>query len=358
MVPETMRAVVLVGHGGPDKLEYRKSYPTPTLQPTDVLIEVAACGVNNTDINTRVGWYAKTVTAATGEASIETSDDGSWGGGMTFPRVQGADPAGRIVAVGDAVDAARLGERVIVDAWVRQPGGNPGDARYLGSELDGGFAEYVAVPEINAHPISADVTDVELASFQCSYATAEHMLHRPNVSAGQWVLVTGASGGVGTGLVQLAKRRGAKVIAVTSGHKMDAVAALGADEVIDRASPDVVAQVRDVTGGGVDVFADVVGGEGFAALLETIRPGGHYSTAGAIAGPIVALDLRTLYLNDLTMHGCTVVPPEVFANLVGYIERGEVQPVVAATYPLDRIGEAQEAFLAKDHVGAIVIEIA
>lgn len=334
-----MRAVLLTGHGGLDRLEYHDDVPVPVPEFDEVLIEVAACGMNNTDINTRVGWYA----------------GGSWGGGLQFPRIQGADPVGRIVAVGESVASSRIGERVLIDAWLRGP--TLEDARYLGSEIDGGYAEYVVVPSVNAHSIDSNLTDAQLASFPCSYATAEHMLTRPDVVAGQWVLVTGASGGVGGALVQLAKRRGAKVVGLTSAGKISSVADLGADVVFDREDPDLVDSIL-ANSGGIDVFADVVGGDLFAPLLETVRRGGHYTTAGAIAGPIVALDLRTLYLHDLTMHGATVLPPEVFANLVGYIERGEIRPVIAATFPLEQIREAEEAFVEKDHVGAIVIEIA
>ena len=336
--PATMRAVLLTGHGGLDKLELHDDVPVPTPGPGEVLVSVAACGMNNTDINTRVGWYS----------------GGSWGGGLEFPRIQGADPVGRIVAVGEPVDESRVGDRVLIDPWLR--GRTLEEARYLGSEVDGGFAEYVVVPDANAHAIESGLTDTQLASFPCSYSTAEHMLSRPGVAAGQWVLVTGASGGVGGALVQLAKRRGASVIALTSAAKMAPVQALGADVVLDRETSGLVDSIVDSTG-GIDVFADVVGGDLFAPLLETVRSGGHYTTAGAIAGPIVPLDLRTLYLHDLTMHGATVVPEDVFADLVGYIERDEIEPVVAATYPLERIREAQEAFLEKRHVGAIVIEV-
>lgn len=260
------------------------------------------------------------------------------------------------MAVGDGVDEARVGERVLVDAWMRDPGGDLTKAEYLGSERDGGYAQYVAVPSANAHTIESEFSDVELASFPCSYATAEHMLHRADVGEGQWVLVTGASGGVGGALIQLSKRRGARVVALTSSSKIGRVRALGADVVLDRDDQDVPTAILDITG-GVDVFADVVGGELFPILYETIRRGGHYTTAGAIAGPVVSLDLRTLYLNDLTMHGATVLPPAVFASLVSYIEQGEIQPVVAEVYPLAHLREAQEFFMAKDHVGAIVIEI-
>ncbi len=357
-LPDKMRAVLLTGHGGLDKLEYRDDVPVPRPRSGEIVIAVAACGMNNTDINTRTGWYSKTVTAATGEDVATTDTDGSWTRGLQFPRIQGADPAGRVAAVGQGVDPDLIGRRVLVDAWIRDPDGDLARAAYLGSELDGGYAEYVRVPVANAYPIDSAVTDVELASFPCSYATAEHMLHRAEVGLGHWVLVTGASGGVGGALVQLGKRRGANVIAVTSPSKFDAVAAIGADIVLNRTADGLDDAVRDASGGGVDVFADVVGGDHFAPLFETIRRGGHYTTAGAIGGPVVSLDLRTLYLHDITMHGCTVLPPQVFANLAGYIERGEVQPIVAGTFRLEAMQAAQEAFLEKNHVGALVIEIA
>lgn len=340
IIPSQMHAFVLNGHGDLDMLEYREDCPVPTPKVEEVLIEVTACGMNNTDINTRTGWYGA----------------GGWGSATSFPLIQGADPSGRIVAVGPGVDPKRVGERVLVDAWVRSPDHDISGARYLGSELDGGYAEYVAVPAGNAYQVVTDLTDVELASFPCSYATAEHMLHRSDVSEGRWVLVTGASGGVGSALIQLAKRRGAHVVALTSTSKIYDVGRLGADVVLDRDMDDVDQAVLGETG-GVDVFADVVGGDGFAALFETIKRGGHYVAAGAIGGPVVALDLRTLYLRDITMHGATVLPPLVFENLVSYIEGGEITPVVAATFPLRDLKLAQTEFTKKNHVGAFVVKI-
>ncbi len=357
-VPPTMRAVVLRGHGDLDQLEYREDVAVPVPGPDDVLIAVAACGMNNTDINTRTGWYSKSVSGATGDGAIESNGDGSWGGGMTFPRIQGADPVGRIVAVGSDVDPGRIGERVICDAWLRDSGGDLTKAGYLGSERDGGYAEYVTVPSANAYAVDTELTGVELASFPCSYATAEHMLERPKVSEGQWVVATGASGGVGGAIVQLARRRGAHTIAIASESKLDSTAAAtGADHTLARQDPDLVDKIRDLTGGGADVLADVVAGEQFAQLFEVIRRGGHYTTAGAIAGPIVDLDVRTLYLHDLTMHGCTVLAPQVFANLVSYIEAGEIKPIVAGTFALHDMVDAQRAFMAKTAVGAYVIDM-
>ena len=352
----TMRAILLTGHGGLDRLEYRDDVAVPMPDADEVLIAVRACGMNNTDINTRTGWYSKSVVSATSETATTNEADGSWGGGLTFPLIQGADPVGRIVAVGSNVSSTRIGERVLIDAWMRDPNGDLELAGYLGSERDGGYAEFVAVPGANAHAIDSGLTDTELASFPCSFATAEHMLERAAVHEGQWVLVSGASGGVGGALVQLAKRRGANVVAIAGVSKLDAVRDLGADFAIARQDHDPAGAVLELVG-KVDVFADVVGGPHFRSLLEVIKRGGHYTTAGAIGGPIVELDLRTLYLNDLTLHGATVLPPYVFANLVSYIERGEIRPIVAATFPLAEMRQAQEQFLAKHHVGAVVIEI-
>lgn len=349
-LPTVMRGVVLTGFGGFDKLEYRIDLPVPRPGKGEVLIRVGAAGVNNTDINTRIGWYSKTVEGSTSEGGAsgfaEAEDDGWSGAPFTFPRIQGADAAGRIVAVGAGVSEDRIGEQVLVEPCFRACDGT---VRYFGSECDGAFAEYAVVPACHAHKIRTRLSDTELASFPCSYAAAENMVSRARVIAGERVLVTGASGGVGSATVQLARRRGARVTALAGMSKQQAVAELGAEEVLDRHAP--LEQDR------YDAVLDVAGGPGFSGLLAALRPGGRYATAGAIAGPLVELDLRTLYLKDLTLFGCTVLDAEVFPNLVDYIERGEIRPVVCATFPLARIETAQRLFLEKHHVGKIVLEL-
>ena len=357
---KTMRAILLTGHGGFDRLAYREDVPLPEPGPGEVLVEVGACGINNTDINTRIGWYSKAVTGATGgDGGDEVEADATWGGsGLSFPRIQGADVAGRIVAVGTGVPASRVGERVLVDPILRDPQ-HPEDrskAGYLGSERDGGYGEYVAVPALNAFAIASDLEDTELATFPCSYSTAEHMLTRCGLVEGESIVVPGASGGVGSALVQLAKRRGAFVLAIAGRAKLEAVSAVGADVVLARDEPALETAVRDhLPGGEADVAADVVGGEGFPMLLDLLKRGGRYVTSGAIAGAVVALDLRTLYLCDLTLFGATIMPRSVFAELVGHIERGEVRPLVAGTFRLDQVRDAQAAFLEKRHVGNFVL---
>ena len=343
VLPERMRAVLLTGHGGFERLEYRDDVPVPVPADGEVLIRVAAAGVNNTDINTCTGWYSQAVS--------DGNEDGWTGGAFQFPRIQGADTCGHIVACGPGVDPSRIGERVLVEPVFRQAGAALADAIYFGSELDGAFAEYATAPSVHAHGIDSDLSDAELASFPCAYSAAENMITRAGVSGGDTVLVTGASGGVGSAAVQRAKRRGAHVIAVVGGYKAEAIRAAGADRTIDRGA-DLIAALGSES---IDVVVDVVGGAQFETLLALLKRGGRYAVAGAIAGPLVSLDLRTLYLKDLRLIGCTVIERDVFPNLVRYIERGEIKPILAATYTLSEIVAAQEAFLKKHHAGKIVL---
>ena len=153
---------------------------------------------------------------------------------------------------------------------------------------------------------------MDLASFPCSYSTAENMLTRARVESGERVLVTGASGGVGSAAVQLAKARGAEVWAVTTPAKSAALRELGADETISRETDLTAAPGAS----SVDVVIDLVAGPKWPQYLDVLRPGGRYAVAGAIGGPLVELDVRTLYLKDLSLFGCTVLEPEVFNNLI------------------------------------------
>ena len=360
-IPPTMRAVVLTGHGGLDRLEYRTDWPTPTPGPGEVLVKVHACGLNNTDVNTRTAWYSKGVSGATTGGALDTAedDDATWGGApITFPRIQGADVCGTVVAVGDRVERALVGRRVLIDTWLRDWDDplNLDKCGYYGSECNGGFADYTTVHHRQVHPVKSGLGDAELATFATSYVTAENMLNRAEVGSGDTVLIPGASGGVGSALIQLSLRRGATPIAMASDSKRDAVAAIGAEAILPRAPGDLKAALKQATGSEtVTVVADVVGGDGWPQLIDALARGGRYAISGAIAGPLVELDLRTLYLRDLTFVGATIVPPGVFGDLVGYIERGEIRPLLAATWPLKQLREAQQAFIDKRHVGNIVV---
>ncbi|MEX0278374.1 MAG: alcohol dehydrogenase family protein [Ruegeria sp.] len=355
--PTTMQAMVTMGHGDLDQMVWHEDWPCPAPASGEVLIKVGACGLNNTDVNTRSGWYSKTVSDATTGGAFEEvgEDDPTWGGApLIFPRIQGADVCGQIVAVGEGVDPRRIGERVITDCWLRDPAEplNKDKTGYFGSERDGGFAQYATIPAQNAIAIDSPLSDAELATFSCSYSTAEGMLTRAQVIEADTVLVPGASGGVGGALVQLAKRRGARVIALASEAKHGDVAELGPDRILPRAPDNLRAALGDEK---ITVVADVVGGPYWPTLIDILERGGRYTCSGAIAGPMVEFDLRTFYLRDLTFTGSTVIDPQVMQNLVRYIEAGEVRPALAATYPLSELHAAQTAFIAKKHTGNIVV---
>ncbi|MEP3047008.1 MAG: alcohol dehydrogenase family protein [Roseibium sp.] len=354
-LPDTMCGVVLTGHGGPDCLEWRTDLPVPVPGTGEVLIKVGAAAVNNTDINTRIGWYSKSVrgdtaAGAAGGYGDKADEDGSWSGeALRFPRIQGADCCGTIVAVGKGVPESRLGEHILVRSMqVPKLVHSHLPLVTFGSEYDGGFSEYSVTFAEDAIKVDSNLSDVELASFPCAYSTAEGMIQRCDLKA-ERVLITGASGGVGSAAIQLAKRRGAHVTAMTSPSKADDLRGLGADEILERYD---VVQAKNF-----DVVLDPVGGPKWPQLLEGLCDGGRYAVAGAIAGPIVELDLRTLYLKDLSFFGCTRQDPSVFTDLVSYIEDGEIKPAVAKTYPLKCLHEAQEAFLSKKYVGKIGIVV-
>lgn len=342
-LPATMAAMVTLGQGGYEQLAYRQ-VPMPVLHTGEVLLRVLAAGINNTDINTRVGWYGA------GTSAPADSLQG-WNGATPFPLIQGADCCGRVVAIAPDVKDPSLGQRVLVRSCMRVQGFKSKETRWLGTDFDGAFAQYVKVPATEAFAIHSNWTDAELATLPCAAGTAENMLHRAAVRAGERVWITGASGGVGSAAVQLAKRRGALVTAITSRDKRDAVAALGADVVLCREDGEAVYATQTQA----DVVVDNVAGNGFAALLKVVRRGGRYVTSGAIAGAGVALDLRDLYLHDITLMGCTAWDEPVFANLVGYVEGQEIKPLLAATYTLQDMAVAQQAFLEKRHVGNIVL---
>ncbi|MEZ2130710.1 MULTISPECIES: alcohol dehydrogenase family protein [unclassified Sinorhizobium] len=351
MIPEKMAAVLLTGHGGLDKLVYRRDVPVPTPAAGEVLIRITACGMNNTDVWVRQGAYG-------------TEDDPSavstWrrqGNTLSFPRIQGTDAVGHIVAVGDGIDEARIGERVMVDFSIyNRDDDSLADIDYMGHGRDGGYAEYMTLPAENAHVVATDLTDIELATFCCAYLTGERMLERARLSAGERVLVTGASGGVGSAIIQLARARGAIPVAVAGPGKEAAMLDIGAAAVVTRGKGDLVEAVYAAAGGQpIDVVADLVGGSLFNDLLKILRPEGRYTTAGAIAGPVVQLDLRTMYLKQLELHGSSQGSRADFRRLVGYIEDGKVRPLVGGTYPLSDFHRAQTDFMAKNFVGKLVV---
>jgi alcohol dehydrogenase len=350
-IPDSMNAVLLTGHGGMEKLEFVENYPIPTVADDEVLVEVRACGMNNTDVWVREGAYGK---------DDDPDAISSWrreGDSLTFPRIQGADIAGRIVDVGKNIDTTRIGERVMVDFSIYNTDGDSlADIDYIGHGRDGGYAEYCAVPADHAYQVTNNMSDAELATFCCAYLTAEHMLNRAAVVAGERVLVTGASGGVGGALIQLCRIRGAIPYAVTSESKIDRVRQLGAEGVFIRGQEDFVNSVKTAMDDkGFDVVADVVAGAMFQDLINLLRPEGRYTTAGAFAGPMVQLDLRTVYLKHLQIHGSSQGSRGAFKDLLGYINDGRLSANLDATYKLSDIHRAQQDFMQKKHIGKLVV---
>jgi NADPH:quinone reductase-like Zn-dependent oxidoreductase len=350
-IPEVMAAVLLTGHGGPEKLVYATDVPVPRPAAGEVLVRVAACGMNNTDVWVREGAYG-TERDPAAVSSWRRRDNT-----LVFPRIQGADTVGTIAAVGEGVPARRVGERVMVDFSIyNRDDDSLADIDYMGHGRDGGYAEYQAVPAENAHAVESVLSDVELATFCCAYMTGERMLERARLAAGERVLVTGASGGVGSGLVQLARARGAVPYAIVGKGKEAAVLAIGAEAVVTRGTADLPGAVADAAGGRpIDVVADLVGGAMFNDLLRILKPEGRYVTAGAIAGPVVQLDLRTFYLKQLEMHGSSQGTRADFRRILRYVEEGRIKPLVGGVHRLSDFHRAQADFVAKEFVGKLVV---
>lgn len=355
---ETMKAVVTTGNGGYEKLEYR-DVPIPILASGEILIKVLAAGINNTEINTRLGWYSSKVTSSTEDLTAgdkEKQDaklqgDGGWNETTPFPFIQGTDCCGRVVAVSRGGDQNLVGARVLVRPCMRTSGWGSLENIWMASDFDGAFAQFVKVPATEVFPVDCNWSNAELGTIPCAYGTAENMLHRAMVTEGEHVLIAGASGGVGSAAVQLAKRRGATVTAIAGKTKLEKVKAIGADQVIAR-DHDILSCLG---GKSLDVVVDNVAGADFWRMLKVLKRGGRFVSSGAIAGPLVELDMRDLYLKDLTLIGCTAWDEPIFPNLISYIEKDEIKPLLAKTFPLERIVEAQKEFALKKHVGKFVL---
>jgi NADPH:quinone reductase-like Zn-dependent oxidoreductase len=346
-IPTTMKAVVTRGHGGMEMLDDAE-VPVPQVAPGEVLVRVSACGLNNTDVWNREAMYG---------TDRDPNAKAGVGRKLTqWPRIQGCDVVGRIAAVGAGVDSKRVGTRVLCNFVMYGPTGL-GFAGGLGSTRDGGYAEYTTLPDANAHDVGdLALSDAELATFPCAYITAEHMLDAIALRAGERVMVTGASGGAGSALVQLAHARGAKVVAVTSQAWLDKVKTLDPELAVARDKGSVYEQIVSTLGeGGVDAVADVVGGPLFNDALALMRPGARYVTAGAIGGAVVPFDIRTIYLKKLTLHGVSIGYPQHFAAMLGHIRSGAIKPLLAATFPLARFKDAQTLFISKNFFGNIVV---
>ena len=363
-IPATMSAMLLTGHGDVDKLEYRHDVATPRPGPGEVLVRVTATAKNNTDRKAREGLYPTkdkgevTSFAMGGEATL------------TFPRIQGADIAGRVAAVGDGVDPARIGERGLLDFNLYADGRRNINLTpdYYGHGADGGYAEYVAVPADQFHPVpNPELADAELAAMgMCSYQTAYHMMTSARVKAGEHVLVTGASGGVGTALIQLCRIVGAIPYALSQADKAEALEALGAEAVFDRTRmDDFTDQVLAATGGApIDAVMDLVGGEMTDRFIDTMivdmnRRADYprLSIAGASGGNLSEIMWTRIYLYQVQIFGVSHGTREEAEQLVEWIRAGQLKPVLHAAFKLSELHAAERYFVNRgsNYLGKIVI---
>ena len=362
MIPNTMKAMVLTGHGDVDKLEYQ-NVPVPAPGAGQVLVQVTATAKNNTDRKAREGLYP----TKKGEM---TSFQMGGKPTLVFPRIQGADIAGRVVAVGDGVDESRIGERGLLDFNIYA-----NDRRdinltpdYYGHGADGGYAEYVALPADQFHHIpNAELADAEVASMgMCSYQTAMHMLTSANIKAGERVLVTGASGGVGTALIQLCRIMGAIPYALSKQDKAAALLELGAEAVLDRSDMDsFVDRVKAETGGKpINAVMDLVGGEMTDVFIDTMifdmnarSTYPRLSIAGASGGNISEILWTRIYLYQVQIFGVSHGTREEAEQLMAWIRGGQLKPVLHGAFRLSDLHRAEEYFVNRgsNYLGKIVI---
>lgn len=364
MIPSTMKAMLLTGHGGVEKLQYAEDVPTPEAAGGEVLVKVTATAKNNTDRKAREGLYP---TKDKGEV---TSFQMGGSATLTFPRIQGADVVGRIVAVGDGVNQSRIGERGLLDFNLYADGRRDINLTpdYYGHGADGGFAEYIAVPSDQFHQIeNPDLADAELASMgMCSYQTALHMLTSARVKSGENILVTGASGGVGTALIQLCRILGAIPYALSQQDKADALLNLGAEAVLDRsAMAGFTDRVRALTGDRpIDAVMDLAGGDMTDQFIDTMifdmNSRGDYprlSIAGASAGNFSEIMWTRIYLYQVQIFGVSHGTRQEAEQLVAWIRSGQLRPVLHAAFRLSELHEAEHYFVNRNsnYLGKIVI---
>ena len=289
---------------------------------------------------------------------------------LTFPRIQGADIVGRVVAVGEGVSEQRIGERGLLDFNIYANDRTDINLTpdYYGHGADGGYAEYVALPSDQFHHIpNPELADAELAAMgMCSYQTAYHMLTSANVQTGERVLVTGASGGVGTALIQLCRIIGAIPYALSQQDKVNALLDLGAEAVLDRSNMDsFVDRVKKETDGKpLDAVMDLVGGEMtdkfIDAMIFDMNARSTYprlSIAGASGGNISEILWTRIYLYQVQIFGVSHGTREEANQLMTWIRDGQLKPVLHGAFKLSDLHKAEEYFVNRgsNYLGKIVI---
>ena len=332
-----MRAVVLDGHGGQDRLVFRTDWPEPKPGPGEVLVAVRACSLNYHDVFTRRGMP---------------------GIRIPFPMVPGLDIAGEVAALGEGVEGWDIGSPVLVDPiW-------PGRG-LMGETVPGGLAEATVCSAGQLIAIPEGVSFAQAASLPVAYGTAHRMLfENGDVSAGEKVLVLGASGGVGNACVLLAKAVGAHVIvAASSRGKLDRLMALGADEGLNYMEVEFEKEIwkrfgkpfRRSYDGGVDVVVNFTGGDTWVPSMKALRRGGRMLTCGATAGFDPRTDIRYIWTFELRILGSNSWTVAGLETMMADIAAGRLDPVIDVELPLANAAEGVRMLEDREVFGKIVV---
>ena len=343
-----MQAVYIEAHGGPEVLTHGER-PEPEAGAGHVKVRVRATALNRLDLYTRAG-----------DRGLERQ--------FPPPLILGGDCSGEVAAVGAGVAGLEEGDHVVINprlscqqcaACLSGQDDLCRRSQFLGSALDGSYAEYVSVPAANAHVISGTATFEQAAAMPTTYLPVWNMLvRRLQLKPWQTVLVLSASAGVGTAAIQMAKDViGARVIATTSTAEKAAKAKeLGADEVINYTDEDIRQRVREITGGaGVDAVVDHVGADFFGPAFASLRPGGRYGICGATTGLRAELHLGLLFSQQKEVYGVYMGTKEDMRQIVEMLNRGAVRPVVDRAFPLAAAAAAHEAMEATSFFGKLLL---
>lgn len=334
-----MRAAVIREHGGPDRLVLCENYPDPVAGADEVVIRVLVTGLNYHDVFTRRGMPGIKV---------------------PLPMIMGIDIVGEVVALGDGVTEFNIGDRVLVDPINRRSGG------LIGEMWPGGLAEFCTVPVHQLISLPPGVPSNVAVALPVAYGTGHRMMiTRGKVASGEKVLVLGASGGVGSCCVQLAKLTGAEVIAcASSDDKLRRLGELGADHLINYREHDFVTRIhslfgkpgrRDAEAGGVDVVVNFTGGDTWVPALKCLRRGGRMLTCGATAGFDPKTDIRYIWSFELNVMGSNGWNREDIEKLLALVQSGRLTPEIDQVLPLERVHEAFERLEARRITGKILI---
>ena len=325
-----MKAIRIHEDGGPEVLRLDE-VPDPAPGPGEVLVRLEAASLNRLDI-----WLRK------GLPSVPK------------PRILGADGAGTVAALGDDVDGLHEGDPVVLN-----PGLDDGK-RIIGEHMDGTHAELIAVPAEYVHPKPDNLSFEEAAAFPLVFVTAYRMLAtRAALQEGEWVLVWGVGGGVASAALAVGKALGGRIIVTSSSdEKLERARELGAEVGVNHGSGDVVAAVKEATGGaGADVVVEHIGEDTWTSSLQAARNGGRITVCGATSGPNPPANLHRIFWKQLSVLGSTMGTREDFAAVYDLVASGRAKPIVDHVFPLAEAGAAHERLEAGDQLGKVVLKI-